>query len=77
MEAAKDASSVVRHAAVRIGAGLSRLQPPGWTSFGASFASIQATGGLEIGVLQIPLQRSPESRRAREGVPLGGWLVAR
>jgi hypothetical protein len=55
MQAAKDAWSVVRHPAVRIGAGLSRLQPPGWTSFGASFASIEAMGGLETGGLPIPL----------------------
>ena len=77
MEAAKDRQSVVRHPAVRIGAGLSRLQPPGWTRFGASFASIEAMGVLETGVLQIPLQGSPESRQVREGVPFRGWLVAR
>ncbi len=72
MEAAKDPQSVVRHPAARIGAGLSRLQPSEWTSFGASCASIEAMGVLETGVLPIPLQRSPESRRAREGVPLRG-----
>ncbi len=46
MEAAKDRQSVVRHPAVRIGAGLSPLQPPGWTSFGASFDSMEAMGVL-------------------------------
>ncbi len=54
MEAAKDRQSVVRHPAVRIGAGLSGLQPPGWTSFGASFASIERTGVIETGILPIP-----------------------
>ena len=53
MEAAKEPQSVVRHPAVRIGAGLSRLQPPGWTSFGASLDSIERMGGLETGGLQI------------------------
>ncbi len=78
MEAAKDAWSVVRHPAVRIGAGLSRLQPPGWTSFGASFDSLEAMRVLEIGGLPIPLlEIGGESRRAYEGVPLGGCLVAR
>jgi hypothetical protein len=55
MEAAKDPQSVVRHPAVHMETGLSRLQPPGWTSFGASFASIEAMGGLETGGLPIPL----------------------
>ncbi len=72
METAKDPQSVVRHPAVRTGAGLSRLQPPGRTTFGTSLDSIQAMGGLEIGGLPIPIQGSAESRRAREGVPLGG-----